>query len=106
MSLLPSAFDDTLDEIYAARPKVTLYDKSLLPDVICTKSKMNIFNLLYRPNAQHKIHVNINIQRVSVQVHHLQCAQYARCTTSCQQQAIMYKVTKSVVGSLVNVNYV
>jgi len=46
------------------------------------------------------------LQRVSVQVDHLQCAQYARSTINWQRQAVISKVTQSVVGTVVNVNYV
>jgi hypothetical protein len=45
-------------------------------------------------------------QPISGQVDHLQWAQHARSTTSCQQQGINYKVTQSVAVSVVVINYV
>jgi len=43
---VPSAFDDTSHYIKAALPKLTSRGKTTLPDVICPKSKINVFNLL------------------------------------------------------------
>jgi hypothetical protein len=103
-----SAFDNIPEDMKAALRKVISYDETILPDVICIKIKINICNLLYRPkhSIKYMLILKTYLHRVSVQVRHLQCAQYARSTNNRQWQAAIYKVTRTVIIPVVTVHYV